>query len=143
MLGCNNIGHHPLLAYAGPDPHFLLSAQSHGPHYGPDIKFPLCKFHFYTLLSISIREEESEIPVLGRSTCWTSEYAEWIEGRMIRVAQTRNESPQYHGCVQVLGRWSFTKTDANDVDKSSSFSKTTPPWLYFSFSYQRPPQSRP
>ena len=54
MLECNNIGHHPLLVYAGPDPYFLLSAQYHGPHHGPDVKFP-SENPIFTHLSSSIR----------------------------------------------------------------------------------------
>ena len=38
---------------------------------------------------ISIREEESEIAVLSALLVGTSEYSEWIEGGMIKVAQTQ------------------------------------------------------
>ena len=74
-------------------------------------------------MSGSIREEESEIPVSGRSTCW--------DLGVLRVDRRRddqsNSNPEtrvrkYYGCVHVLGRWIFAKIDGNNVDKGTSFS---------------------
>ena len=79
--------------------------------------------HFYILLSSSIREEKSEIPVLGCSTCW--------DFGVLRVDRRRDDQSssnpetrvrKSYGCVQVLGRWSFTKIDGNDADTSTSLS---------------------
>ena len=72
---------------------------------------------------VNIREEESEIPALCRSTCW--------DFGVLRVDRRRDDQSssnpetrvrKSYGCVQVLGRWSFAKIDGNDVDKSTSLS---------------------
>ena len=119
MLGCNNTGHHPILVYTCPDPYFLRSAQYHGPQYGPDVKFPSENPIFTHVCQARLGKRKV------RYLCWaallvgTSEYSEWIEGGMIRVAQTqKREYANIMVVCNVLSRWIFAKIDANDVDKA-------------------------
>ena len=89
MLGCNNTGHYPLLVYAGPDPYFLLSAQYHGPHHGPDVKFPSENPVFTHVCQARLGKRKVRYLYWAALLVGASEYSEWIEEGMIRVAQTQ------------------------------------------------------
>ena len=89
MLGCNNIGHHPLLVYAGPDPSFLLSAQWHGPQHGPDVKFPCENPIFTHVCQARLGKRKVRYLYWAALLAGTSEHSEWIEGGRIRVTQTQ------------------------------------------------------
>ena len=85
----HNLGHHHFLLYADPDPYFLLSAQYHGPQYGPDVKFPSENPIFTHVCQARLEKRKVRYLYRAALLVGASEYSEWIEGGMIRVAQTQ------------------------------------------------------